>query len=184
MDIIKSIVDGCVAGQYSVYFGRVCEVDAEDISRMPAAVLGWDPGVNGGISVLDARGHPIFVQPFRDRMTEIEACRVAWDASDALLKAGGWEAYCEKVHHMTGDGGQGSHTFGYIKGLVRGAFRTKGLILFDVPPQLWQAKLECLTGGDKRVSKARAVELFPGIKITHNVADSLLIALYGRLIRA
>lgn len=147
------------------------------------AVLGYDPGVKGGLAVLDADGRAVFFRGLDDTMTESQALEVAWAAADALLKAGGWEGYVEKVGHMTGDGGKGSHTFGYIKGLIRGALKTKGLTLYDVPPQLWQAKLECMTGGVKNVSKARAAELFPGIKMTHKIADALLIALYGRLMR-
>lgn len=148
---------------------------------MNRAVLGYDPGVNGGLSVLDARGAVVFVGGLNDKMTEHEALDVAWEAAHVLLKHGGWEGYVEKVGHITGDGGKGSHTFGYIKGLVRGALRSRGVALYDVPPQLWQAKLECMTGGDKNVSKRRAIELFPGVKITHKTADSLLIALYGRI---
>jgi len=37
-----------------------------------------------------------------------------------------------------------------------------------------------MTGGDKNVSKRRAQELFPEIKITHAIADALLIAEYAR----
>lgn len=150
---------------------------------MNAAVLGYDPGVNGALSVLGEHGDVIFTRGLDDKMTEDEALQVAWDAADALLKAGGWEGYCEKVRHITGDGGKGSFTFGGINSLVRGALKTRGLTLYDVPPQLWQAKLECMTGGDKNVSKRRAIELFPGVKITHKNADSLLIALYGRLLQ-
>jgi hypothetical protein len=40
--------------------------------------------------------------------------------------------------------------------------------------------MQCLTGGDKNISKRRAQELFPSLKITHAVADALLIAEYGR----
>lgn len=147
------------------------------------AVLGYDPGVDGGLSVIDGPGNVAFSCGLDRKMSEDEALKVAWDAADCLLRCGGWEGYVEKVQHMTGDGGKGSHTFGYIKGLIRGALRTKGVQLYNVPPQLWQAKLDCMTGGDKNVSKRRAIELFPGIKITHKNADSLLIALYGRTLR-
>lgn len=150
---------------------------------MNVATLGYDPGVSGGLSVLDAPGRVIFTEGLSPKMTELEALTVAWAAADALMKAGGWEGYAEKVQHMTGDGAKGSHTFGYIKGLIRGALRTKGVQLHDVPPQLWQAKLDCMTGGDKNVSKRRAIELFPGVKVTHKNADSLLICLYGRTLR-
>lgn len=145
------------------------------------AVLGYDPGVNGGLVVLDAAGGVAFCRGLNDKMGENESLEVAWAAASALLKAGGWEGYAEKVGHMSGDGGKGSHTFGYTKGLVRGALRTRGVTLYNVPPQLWQAKLSCMTGGQKNVSKRRAAELFPEVKVTHKVGDALLIALYGRL---
>lgn len=150
---------------------------------MNVAVLGYDPGVEGGLSVLNAAGLPVFTRGLNRNMTEIEALTVAWEAATILQQNGGFEGYVEKVGHITGDGGQGSHTFGYIKGLIRGALRTKGVKLYDVPPQIWQSKIECMTGGDKNVSKRRAIELFPGVKITHKNADSLLIALYGRTLR-
>ncbi len=44
----------------------------------------------------------------------------------------------------------------------------------------WQKEMGCLTKGDKNVTKRRAQELFPTLKITHAIADALLIAEYGR----
>jgi len=38
----------------------------------------------------------------------------------------------------------------------------------------------CMTKGDKNVSKRKAQELFPSMKVTHASADALLIAEYGR----
>jgi hypothetical protein len=38
-----------------------------------------------------------------------------------------------------------------------------------------------MTRGDKNVSKRRAQEIFPMIKVTHSVADALLIAEYNRM---
>jgi hypothetical protein len=145
------------------------------------AVMGVDPGVAGGVAVLDQHGGVAFVRGLRSDMTEDEVLEILRFAATALLKCGGWECYFEKVQHMTGDGAQGSHTFGYIKGLMRGALKSRGVHLYDVPPQLWQTKLECMTGGNKNISKKRAVELFPGIKMTHAIADALLIATYGRM---
>ena len=40
-----------------------------------------------------------------------------------------------------------------------------------------------LSKGDKNVTKSRAQELFPELKITHAIADALLIAEYGRRVR-
>lgn len=49
-------------------------------------------------------------------------------------------------------------------------------------PRVWQKIMGCLTGGDKNVSKARAQQLFPQIKVTHAIADSLLIASAARIL--
>ena len=146
------------------------------------AVLGFDPGVEGGLAVIGADGAVIFCRGFNRKMSENEALLVAWEGADALFRAGGWKGYAEKVHHIRGDGGKGSHTFGRVNGLIRGALKTKGCILYDVPPQLWQARLECMTGGDKKVSLARALELFPGADVDKRTSDALLLALYGRLL--
>jgi hypothetical protein len=57
-----------------------------------------------------------------------------------------------------------------------------------VPPKEWQAYFSIVVKGDKNVTKNMAIKLFPLLtnrdgksKITHSVADSLLIALYGYL---
>ena len=57
-----------------------------------------------------------------------------------------------------------------------------------VPPKRWQATLKCPTKGDKNISKNCAIKAFPFLTdkngkstITHDIADSLLIALYGYL---
>lgn len=57
-----------------------------------------------------------------------------------------------------------------------------------VPPKRWQSLLNCPTKGDKNISKKCAISAFPFLTdrnmkstITHDIADSLLIALYGYL---
>jgi hypothetical protein len=50
----------------------------------------------------------------------------------------------------------------------------------EVSPQKWQKAMGCMTKGDKNVSKAKAQQLFPQLKITHAIADALLIAEYAR----
>lgn len=63
-----------------------------------------------------------------------------------------------------------------------GAERNPG----DDQPGVWQKPFRLPTQkkagntAKKNTHKARAQELFPGLKITHAVADALLIAEYGR----
>lgn len=144
------------------------------------AVLGVDPGVNGGLACLREDGEVLQVWPLNPAMTETDVVAVCAAAAGLLRAHESRMCFFEKVQHMTGDGGKGSHTFGYIKGLLRGALLAHGVILCDVYPMAWQGAMGCLTGGNKNVSKAAAQALFPGVKITHATADALLIAEYGR----
>jgi hypothetical protein len=148
------------------------------------AVMGVDPGVRGGLSVLDEKGRPALVETFKPQMMEYDLVAVAVGAARRLMELGGVNVYFEKVGFIRGDGGQGSFTFGRVDGLLRGALRASGCQLHDVRPTMWQMKMGCLTGGNKNISKQHASVHFPEIKITHGNADSLLIAYYGRTMSA
>jgi hypothetical protein len=96
-----------------------------------------------------------------------------------LRRYDGRLVYMEKVGYMPTDGGQGAFTFGTVNGLIRGALHALGCPPRDVMPLAWQSRLNCVTGGNKNVSKRRALDLYPDVKVTHAVADALLIARYG-----
>lgn len=145
------------------------------------AVMGVDPGVSGGVAVIGVGGRVTFVRGFAPGMTEDDCVLLLYHATAALREDDGRECYLEKVGHIPGDGPQGSFTFGKIYGFLRGYLKARGVIVRDVFPMMWQTRLECLTGGDKNVSKRRAIALFPEVTMTHAVADALLIAQYGRL---
>lgn len=148
------------------------------------AVIGVDPGVQGGVVTLDARGRVVFIHGFRPTQPEgmmMEALRAA---AVALGAAGGYEAYVEQVGYIRGDGGKGSFTFGRIYGFKRGILLTNGVTLRNVRPAVWQSSLGCLTGGDKKVTLAKARALFPDVAADLSTADALLIAEYGRRLSA
>jgi len=86
----------------------------------------------------------------------------------------------ERVHAFPGAGVTGMFTFGNFYGFLRGILTASGIPHEFVQPEKWQKAMGCLTRGDKNVSKAAAQRLFPKIKITHAMADSLLIAEYCR----
>lgn len=51
--------------------------------------------------------------------------------------------------------------------------------LTHVRPQKWQTALNCLTGGDKKISLARANDLFKDVPgLNQQTADALLLAYY------
>jgi hypothetical protein len=71
-------------------------------------------------------------------------------------------------------------TFGQQVGRLHMAFTAAGIPYDIATPQRWQGALGCLTKGDKHVSKRRAEQLFPSVKVTLKNADALLIAEYCR----
>jgi hypothetical protein len=56
------------------------------------------------------------------------------------------------------------------------ALVASGIPFERVTPAKWQRELGCLTKGDKNVTKRKAQELFPDVKVTHANADALLLA--------
>jgi hypothetical protein len=157
--------------------------------------LGIDPGQSGGIAFVSADGR----LQRANKMGGTEADTLSLlDFSDGVC--GGVfrvRAMIEKVHAMpavdwksppcahcgqrrTIRGAASLGTFMENFGVLRG-FLIASKIPFELETALtWQRYMHCLTKGDKNVSKARAQELFPGVKITHATADAILIAEYGR----
>ena len=88
-------------------------------------------------------------------------------------------AYIEKVHAMPKQGVASTFKFGMAYGFLRGMLVALGVPFHEVTPQTWQKKMGCLSHGDKNVTKAAAQRLYPNLKISHAIADSLLIARYG-----
>lgn len=66
-------------------------------------------------------------------------------------------------------------SYGFIKGLLF------PIVPKEVLSRVWQKRMNCLTGGDKKISLRKAQELYPSLKVTHAFADALLIATYCKL---
>ena len=125
---------------------------------------------------MDSTGRPLMVEKL-EGLTILQTVSLV-TAAAALSWSG--VCYLEKVGYIKGDGGKGSFTFGKVYGVLYAAAAGAGLEVKDVYPMAWQSFLQCATGGNKNVSKARAQGLWPHLKITHHIADALLIAEYGR----
>lgn len=104
-------------------------------------------------------------------------------------------AYIEKVAAMPGQGVVSMFSFGRNYGFLRACLIASGIPFEDVTPLKWQRPLGLVKtrskGAPKESStdkknrhKARAQQLWPDLKITHAIADALLIAEWGRRMRA
>lgn len=136
--------------------------------------LGIDPGCNGGIAAIDGDGGDPLILTLKDR-TET-------DIRQWLDEFPGWEcrAVVEAVASSPQMGVKSAFTFGRGYGFLRGLLTAYRIPFVEARPQAWQKALGCLTKGDKNVSKARAQQLFPALKVTHATADALLLATYCR----
>lgn len=134
--------------------------------------LGIDPGVSGGFAVLSDDLSVVNVVAF-EKMTPT-------DIAITLRRTVFHKAYLELVGSMPGQGVSSTFKFGVNYGWWQGVLHTSGISFDRVVPLKWQNALQCRTKGDKNVSKRRAQELFPALKVTHATADALLIAEYGR----
>lgn len=136
--------------------------------------MGIDPGKSGGIGFIDTD----LKQALCFKMPETER-----DLSDLFEEYVPRVKICvlEKVHAMPKQGVSSTFTFGVNYGILRGMLIAHKIPFEDCQPAMWQKTLQCLSKGDKNVTKAKAQQLFPSIKnITHATADALLIAEFCR----
>lgn len=137
--------------------------------------IGIDPGVSGGISVFTQGWAEPSVYPL-GKMTEMDIHNLL----KSTEKHHGIHAMLENVHSMPKMGIQTVFVFGKSFGFLRGLLTANEIPFELVAPHKWQKDMGCLTKGDKNISKAAAQRLFPSIKMTHAVADALLIGEYCR----
>jgi Holliday junction resolvasome RuvABC endonuclease subunit len=147
-------------------------------------IIGIDPGKNGGIAWI-TDGKPCvekMPETLHDLWQLIED--IDRNAEPTLPYQPDCKAYIEAVHSSPQMGVKSAFTFGNGFGHLEMALTGAGIPFERVRPQVWQKTMGCMTKGDKNVSKRRAQELFPSVKLTHSTADALLIAEYGRRMNA
>lgn len=137
--------------------------------------IGIDPGKLGGIAVLEDTGRIDLLK----LQTATEADVVSF-LEEAKARAGGTHAMIERVRSSPQMGVTSAFTFGCGYGTLKGILAALKIPFEEVLPRKWQSRLDCLSGGNKNVTKRRAQELFPKETWTHATADAILIAAYGR----
>lgn len=135
--------------------------------------IGIDPGINGGIAFIPSTG-----TAWAHKMPETD--RDIFDLLRDSVCMAEPIAALELVHSSPQMGVKSAFTFGEGYGRLQMAMTALGIPYERVRPAMWQKAMGCMTKGDKNVSKRRAQELFPKLKVTHAIADALLIAEYNR----
>jgi hypothetical protein len=138
--------------------------------------IGIDPGSSGGMAILDNDGQVIITHSFA-KMTE-------QDIHEALPTGLVRRACLEQVSAMPKQGVSSTFKFGRSFGILEGLLIGSETPYRLVRPQQWQRFMRCLSRGDKNVTKRAAQQRWPQHKITHAIADAMLIAEYCRLTEA
>lgn len=146
---------------------------------MSNAIIGIDPGKNGAIAWITNGKACVEKMPdtLKDLWELIENistrnCHLYYERIDC-------KAYIEAVSSSPQMGVVSAFSFGQGYGNLEMALTAAGIPFERVRPQVWQKTLGCMSKGNKNVTKAKAQELFPHMKVTHATADALLIATYG-----
>lgn len=157
-------------------------------------VLGIDPGLDGGLALIDEMPHRLLLEPMPTLpggKRELDDQKLA-----ELLRA--WapgHVFIERVHAMPKQGVSSSFRFGEGCGVIRGIIAALGLPHTYVTPQAWMKVMLAggPTRGDKGVAMKRCAELWPGTdfrasaraRLPHSgLCDSALLAEYGRRLLA
>jgi crossover junction endodeoxyribonuclease RuvC len=137
--------------------------------------IGIDPGKNGGISAINDNGEIHISGRMPETPSElVELLRDIQDSADVT------HCILELVRSSPQMGVTSSFTFGQGFGRIESGLAALCIPYEEIWSSKWQRAMGCLTKGDKNVTKAKASTMFPGIKVTHAIADSLLLAEYCR----
>ena len=142
-----------------------------------ALIVAIDPGVNGGLALLDQDGL-VTVQKMPG--TDFEVVSFLVEVSNTAKEI---DCYLEEPPLFAGKNIPGS-AIGKLMwntGVLYGAAVAMGWKIHRIRPAIWQKTHTCGTKGEltttqwKNKLKARAAELFPSVDVTLWNADALLI---------
>ncbi len=138
-------------------------------------IVGIDPGKTG--SIIRLEGNNLFAWKMPPSPCDLHAA-----VKEATADANA--VYVEKVWARRGNSAKSNWSFAYHYGQLNMAVELNWGYPTHVTPKHWMTVMECLTGGDKNISKQRAIRLmadegYEGLAITHWNADGILIAKYG-----
>lgn len=135
--------------------------------------LGVDPGKSGGAALITPAYQVVSTIKFSETEKDISDWFVDIPPSRVV-------ACIERVHSMPKQGVASSFKFGQSYGFLRGLLIAREIRFEAVTPGVWQKAMGCLSRGDKNVTKSKAQEIFPQVKVTHAIADALLLAEFAR----
>ena len=146
-------------------------------------VIGIDPGMKGGIAILDTETNQMKAVPTPLIGKEIDYRRV----HEALTFYEPSIVVVEKVHAMPGQGVTSMFNFGLSYGAIIALASVSKARLVLVPPQMWKKHVLAGTSKDKDAAIQFCNQTYPSINLVlprcrkphDGMADAICMAHYG-----
>ncbi len=148
-----------------------------------ARTLGIDPGVSGGLAiiefakVIDAIDVPVIGSAAKERVDSIAIGKLIEQHQPSF-------AFIERAGAIPKQGSSSGFKYGRAVGALEATVILSGIPIQIIEPAVWKRALR-LPGKDKEAARQRALELFPAAhaliarKRDHGRAEAILIAMYG-----
>ena len=157
-------------------------------------IIGIDPGLSGGIAVLDdLKIFDIYDMPImsegKKNKSQLNSAQLVNIIKKNIISNGDTFLIVEQVSAMPGQGVTSMFNFGQTFGSIKGICAALNLPIFFVRPAKWKKHFD-LINSSKDASRTKVIEMYPSIsprlskKKDVNKADAILIARYFRDCRA
>ena len=157
-------------------------------------IIGIDPGLSGGIAILDdLKIFDIYDMPImsegKKNKNQLNSAQLVNIIRKNLIPNGDTFLIVEQVSAMPGQGVTSMFNFGQTFGSIKGICAALNLPIFFVRPAKWKKHFDSINSS-KDASRTKVIEMYPSIsprltkKKDVNKADAILIARYFRDCRA
>ena len=151
-------------------------------------IIGIDPGLSGGIAVLENnKVLNIFDMPVmsegKKNKRQLNNAQLVNLLKENIVNFKDTSVVVEQVNAMPGQGVTSMFNFGQTFGAIKGICAALGLSIFFVRPAKWKKHFELINSA-KDASRTKAIEIYPAIsdklskKKDVNKSDAILIARY------
>ena len=151
-------------------------------------IIGIDPGLSGGIAVLDNnKVKDLFDMPVmpdgKKNKRQLNCALLAQLIKDHIKDIEDTVMIVEQVNAMPGQGVTSMFNFGQTFGAIKGICAALGLPIYLIRPAKWKKHFE-LINSSKDASRTKAIEMYPSLaqklskKKDVNKSDAILIARY------
>ena len=151
-------------------------------------IIGIDPGLSGGIAILEDNVIKVlFDMPVmsdgKKNKRQLNSALLVKLIKDNIKDTEDTVMVVEQVNAMPGQGVTSMFNFGQTFGAIKGICAALGLPIFLVRPAKWKKHFE-LINSSKDASRTKAIEMYPSIseqlskKKDVNKSDAVLIARY------